>query len=644
MGLESLSAGERAPYHLLVEGDGGMERDPDLEVVEWHGREEISAPYSYRITVAVAAPERSVEDLLQHRVTLQADYDKDTVYFPGVVDEVRRTGRHDEHLLYQLEVVPLLRSATEHQYQTRIFQEQTVQQIVTEILQEDHGFVLDQDFRFDLQASYEEMDFKVQYHESDLAFIHRLCEREGIFYFFEHGADREVLCFYDDASKYLDRTGTSYRLRPSEGGVPEEEEVLDDVSSTATTVPERIVIVDYNYRRENLSLDTEELVQAPRTRGVHYEYGLHFKTKAEGKRLGRTLAEGFLARSRVLQGESTIRNLRSGHAYDFRLYDGEADPLDGAYAVIAVQHEGDQSEAVFGEQEREGGASYRNRFEAIPSDRVFRPERVTPQPRVSGFLTGVVESAGGDYPDVDEEGRYVVRLHYDLSGRERGRATKRIRMLQPHGGAREGQHFPLHEGTEVAILCMDGDPDRPVVAGVLPNPSTRSPVTSENSSDNMILTRSGNTVHLADKEGLEKIRLHTPMKESRMRLGSSSGEGEDEGPDGVLLETQGEMLGKAEEGITLEGPPKIRVKAEGDEGYTEITSTASIRLVVPNKGHIHIDGDSTYVCFGSTYAKFENDQVSVSSKTVEVTGSEKVQITGSSAGVKIEGTPDINLN
>lgn len=644
MGIESLTASERAPYHLLCQGAEGMERDPDLEVVEWHGQEEISAPYSYRITVAVADAERNMDELLQRRVTLQADYDKDTVYFPGVVDRVRRTGRHDERLLYQLEVVPLLRSATEHQYQTRIFQNQTVEQIATEILQEGHGFVLDQDFRFDLQEQYEEIDFKVQYHESDLAFIHRLCEREGIFYFFEHGEEREVVCFFDHASKYFDRTQTRYRLRPSEGGVPEEEEVLDDLSCTSTTVPERIVIVDYNYRRENLPLDTEEVVQAPRTHGVHYEYGLHFKTKAEGKRLGRILAEGFLARSRVLHGDSTIRNLRSGHAYDFHLYEGEEDPLDGQYVITSVQHEGDQSEAVFGEQEREGSASYRNGFEAMPSDRVFRPERVTPHPRVSGFLTGVVESAGGDHPDVDEEGRYVVRLHYDLSGRERAKATKRIRMMQPHGGAREGHHFPLHEGTEVAIMCMDGDPDRPVIAGVLPNPSTRSPVTSDNNSNNLILTRSGNTVHLADKEGLEKVRLHTPKEESSLRLGAAAGAGEDEGPDGVLLQTRGEMLGKAQEGITLEGPPKVCVKSEGSDGYTEVTAQSVIRLIVPNVGTIHIDGDSTYVSFKDSYVKLEADKITASSKKVEVTGSEQVEIKGNSAGVKITGTPDINLN
>lgn len=649
MGVESLTASERAPYHLLVEGGGGMERDADLEVVQWTGREEISAPYSYRVTVAVPDPDRVVEDLLQQRVTLEAQYDKDTVYFPGVVDLVRRTGRHDERLLYELEVVPRLRATTEHQYQTRIFQNQTVQQIVTQILQDDHDFALDQDFRFDLQEQYDEIDFKVQYHESDLDFIHRLCEREGIFYFFEHGRDREVLCFFDHASKYVDRTETSYRLRPSMGTVPEEEEVLDDLTSASASVPSRIVIVDYNYRRENLPLDTEELVDAPRTRGVHYEYGLHVKTRNEGQRLGRILAEGFVARSRLLHGESTIRSLRSGHKYDFQLFELEDDPLDGRYVMTSVQHEGDQSEAVFGEQESEGGASYRNRFQAIPADRVFRPERMTPHPRVSGFLTGVVESAGGDYPDIDEEGRYVVRLHYDLSGRERAKATKRLRMLQPHGGAREGHHFPLHDGTEVAILCMDGDPDRPVIAGVLPNPSTRSPVTCDNNSDNMILTRSGNRIQVADRKQEEAIWLDTPNESTHFRVGAACGDGY---PDGAYVTTRGEVNltpkgnfhAVSDEGQALlqaqDGPAKVWGKSKVDVVSSDghIMASASDHVVAKVGGEDHsvkVEGGKVTVTSSSCHVEVTDDSV-----TVQGTGGSVVV---DSSGVSVSGT-QIKLN
>ena len=42
-------------------------------------------------------------------------------------------------------------------------------------------------------------------------------------------------------------------------------------------------------------------------------------------------------------------------------------------------------------------------------------------------------------------------------------------MMQPHGGDIEGWHFPLRKGTEVLFTFLGGDPDRPVIAGVVPN-------------------------------------------------------------------------------------------------------------------------------------------------------------------------------
>ena len=53
---------------------------------------------------------------------------------------------------------------------------------------------------------------------------------------------------------------------------------------------------------------------------------------------------------------------------------------------------------------------------------------------------------------------------FDLSGTAEGKATRWVRMAQPYGGGQHGMHFPLLKGTEVLWTCIDGDPDRPIIA------------------------------------------------------------------------------------------------------------------------------------------------------------------------------------
>jgi hypothetical protein len=64
-------------------------------------------------------------------------------------------------------------------------------------------------------------------------------------------------------------------------------------------------------------------------------------------------------------------------------------------------------------------------------------------------------------------------------------------MAQPYAGENQGMHFPLHKGTEVLLTFIEGDPDRPIIAGAVPNPETPSPISSSNSSKSMIKTGRG---------------------------------------------------------------------------------------------------------------------------------------------------------
>jgi type VI secretion system secreted protein VgrG len=147
----------------------------------------------------------------------------------------------------------------------------------------------------------------------------------------------------------------------------------------------------------------------------------------------------------------------------------------------------------------ERASFYRNSFRAIPASRAYRPPRITPRPRIHGLLSRVVKSnAVGRRARIDPKGRYTVQFHFDTAAGGSAKASRPVRMAQPHAGPGYGMHFPVKPGTEVLLGFIDGDPDRPIIVGAIPNESAPSPVTASNAHVNQIRTVSGIVVELDD--------------------------------------------------------------------------------------------------------------------------------------------------
>lgn len=178
---------------------------------------------------------------------------------------------------------------------------------------------------------------------------------------------------------------------------------------------------------------------------------------------------------------------------------------------------------------------YFNTFTAIPSANQFRKERSIPKPRFYGTINAIIDSEqSGDYAELDDTGRYKVLLPFDRADRAGGKASYWIRMAQPYGGAQEGMFFPLRKGTEVLLTFIYGDPDQPVISGVVPNPNNPSMVTADSQANSRIKTASGNLIELNDSEGKSRIKLSTPKSNSYMHLGAPNHDG-----DGWVLSTDG---------------------------------------------------------------------------------------------------------
>jgi type VI secretion system secreted protein VgrG len=109
-------------------------------------------------------------------------------------------------------------------------------------------------------------------------------------------------------------------------------------------------------------------------------------------------------------------------------------------------------------------------------------------------LTGVVDDGRTGRERVaylDGDGRYRIRFLFDMNDPTDRTPSRPIRMAQPHAGASYGMHFPLKPGVEVLISCVNGDPDRPIIVGAVPNTITPSPIDSRVNTLNRIKTESG---------------------------------------------------------------------------------------------------------------------------------------------------------
>jgi type VI secretion system secreted protein VgrG len=217
----------------------------------------------------------------------------------------------------------------------------------------------------------------------------------------------------------------------------------------------------------------------------------------EGGKLATVRAEEQEATFEVWSGESDICHLSAGVRITI---DGH--PIMGDKKLLITEVEHRASQVVFGQGSDDTEQSYTNKWKAISSEKTFRPPRVTPRPRIYGLVHGIIQhdpvKEPGKYALIDAAGRYMVRFLFDTADHPGGKVSCPIRMAQPHAGPDYGHHFPLKPGIEVLVAFIDGDPDRPLIVGSVPNTVTSSPVDKDNAIMNRIKTTSGVIIEMKD--------------------------------------------------------------------------------------------------------------------------------------------------
>ena len=478
----------------------------------------------------------------------------------------------------------------------RVFQNLATSDIVTSIFDE-HGF---SDYELQLTGSYTPREYCVQYGETDFAFVSRLLEEEGIFWFFTHadGAHTLVLGDSNDAFPPCPNATTIAYLGQQMG-----ERELHGIRSgqiCRQAVSGVYRATDYEFTTPTTSLYGQaEAVAGPLS---VYEHPGGYTAKARGDALGTMRVNALRSQESRFIGESDCRWLVPGHS--FTLSGHEDDTANIEWVVTQVSHEA-------------GHEHYRNRFEAIPKSTSYRPPRTTPKPRMH-TQTAIVVGKAGEEIWTDEYGRIKIQFPWDRDGANDETSSCWVRVVLPWSGKGFGMHFIPRIGQEVIVTFIDGDPDRPLVTGCVYNGDNALPYAlPANQTQSGIKTNSSkggggfNELRFEDKKDSEEVFLQA-QKDFKIN---------------VLNDTTATV--GHDETLTVQNA-RTRTVKDGDEtvtlekGKRTVTiETGSDTLDVADSRTITVGGDQTHST-GGNY-------------TSEVAGNYELTVDGNLT-IKVSGT------
>lgn len=486
--------------------------DAALRVFRFRGQESISQPFEFVIELVsddadidlAATISQPAYLLMRGRLYDGSRYER---YVHGVVERFVQLAAGIRHSRYQATLVSQLKPLA-YTRNSRIFQKQTTSDVTKKVLTD--AKVPADTLNIMLHGSYSPRDYCVQYQESDLAFVQRLWEEEGIFYFFEHEKDKAKLNLgdgshaFDSLPRYAE---VELRDRPHLY-----EESLFEFRSEAALRPGSTVMRDYKFKQPALDLEATAEGDEHTDRQMYFFPG-EYVEPGLGKRLTKVRLEELQCQKSRYVGTGNVRAMAPG--FKFTLNGHRRGSCNQEYLIVAVTHSGSQPQALGEEAAGADGAVYENSIECIPAGVPFRPPRLTAIPSVPGVQTAVVVGPAGEEIHCDSHGRVKVHFPWDREGKKDDSSSCWIRVSQPWGGVSYGGVFLPRVGQEVLVQFLEGDPDRPVIVGRVYNGENPPPYgLPDKKTVSTFKTASSpggggsNELRFEDAAGSEEIYLH----------------------------------------------------------------------------------------------------------------------------------------
>lgn len=551
-----------------------------LLLVSLSGRESVSALFTFQLDLMAEDDAIDPKKLLGKgaAVTIQQQ-DGSERYLHGLVSRFAQLGRRDNLTDYRAEIVPWLWILSLSR-DCRIFQDLSVLEIIEKVFKA-QGF---SDYEVECTKKYPKREYCVQYRESNLNFVSRLMEEEGIYYFFKHSKSKHTLVLADHNS-----TVEPYPGFPSARyGVHEnvDEDIVTEIMREDALFVGKVTLRDYDPLQPMLTLNNTLSGD-----GVNeiYDYQPVLYTKLdEGDRYARLQLEVEEASRRILRGVSTCRFFGAGTR--FKLEEHQRSDMNAEYTLLEVEHSGRTGDYRTFE---DAPFDYTNTFQCIPHATPYRPPLRAVKPVMRGTQSALVVGKSGEEIWTDKYGRVKVQFHWDREGKKDEKSSCWVRVSSTWAGKQWGAISLPRIGQEVLVEFEEGDPNRPIIIGSVYNADQLPPYTlpgDQTQSGTKSRSSKGggnadfNEIRFEDKKGSELLYVHAQKDKQVMVENDRTEEvGHDEK---ILIKNNRTEEVKKDETIKIGGNRKEEVA-----GNEEIKITGNRKEEVSGNEEIKIKGN-----------------------------------------------------
>ena len=498
----------------------------------------------------------------------------------------------------------------------RIFQSQTVPQIVQTLLKE---YGVNVETR--LAGSYRVWEYCVQYQESSFDFISRLMELEGMYYFFRHEADKHTLVLCDAPDQHQAFPGyetIAYHVTPSGGSVTEEGVSQWALSESVT--PGMYSTDDYDFRKPNAwMLQARQNPVSPTPGSVDvYDWPGRFVEHGHGEYYARIRQEVWQVEHHMVSGSGTATGIAPG--YIFSLLNAPHFSDNGKYLVTSAHYDFEENSYASGDV---GATRHNIDFTVLPAAVTYRAKPETPWPKTHGPQTAKVVGPKGESIWTDKYGRVKVKFHWDRLAKGDDTSSCWVRVSSAWAGQGFGGVQIPRVGDEVVVDFINGDPDRPLIIGRVYNEASMPPWALPAAATQMgFLSRSkdgtadtANALRFEDKAGEEHLwiqaqknmdtnvkndethsvggeRSHYVAKNELHRVEANQSQAVKGGTE--ILTGQGKVDAVVEQYVLASG---TQLRLVSGESAIELNANGTINLIgkdfnffVENDGHITTGG------------------------------------------------------
>lgn len=488
----------------------------ELVLTRFRASEGLSELFEFRVEAISAKAGIEFDDLIGKNCTVSLNtIGHDRRHFVGLLTEAQSLDQSasasDQTYGYRLTLRPWLWLLSKRA-NSLIFPEMSVPDIISKVFRKYGGAA---EFENKLEKSYPTLEYCVQHRETDLAFVSRLMEANGISYYYEFSVGHQKLVLADGTSSYGNVPGKTRKYIPIANDQNRTDEHLFEWLPERRFTTGKSTLNDYDFKRPSANLVAEKEGNAAYEQGQleWYDHPGKYIERDDGMTLSTVAINARRAEDNHYVASGDATSLAPGCLMSL---DGHPDGGQNIeYLVLRCEHD------FAAENYRSGGGGdrgpedfYRGRYEFVRSAVPWAPPAVTPKPLISGPQTAKVVGTGEI--DCDEFGRIKVHFHWNREGEGAPEGqSMRCRVAQVWAGASWGGIFIPRVGMEVLVQFIDGDPDRPIVIGCVYNGDNKVPYPLP-AKKNIAGWKSNSTEGgggynefvLDDTKGNELVRLH----------------------------------------------------------------------------------------------------------------------------------------